>query len=346
MSLVTFQIIWFLLIGILLAGYAVLDGFDLGVGNLYLFNKSNEEKDKFLSLIGPVWDSNQVWLITGGGAIFAAFPHVYATVFSGFYLALMLVLFALIFRAVSIEFQHQFKESKWQKFWDFGFSLGSILPSILFGVAIGNILRGIPLDSKFNFIGSFFGLLNPYSLAVGIFSFVMFTVQGGSFILAQTEGELNQRIKKKSETLSYIYLLLFLIISVWSYLESPQLFTNFFKYPILWILPLVVLISLISYPKILNHHKSWQSFKVSSVIIIALVGILGASLFPNLVPAINDISHSITVYNGSSSLITLKVMTIFACIGMPLVLFYTGYIYKKLVFNKKYKVFKNNNIVG
>lgn len=168
--------IWFVLVAVLITGYAVLDGFDLGVGVLHLLTKKEEEKRVNINAIGPVWDGNEVWLLTGGGALFAAFPVVYATVFSGFYIALMLLLLALIFRAVSFEFRGKVENERWKKSWDYAFGIGSLLPLILFGVAIGNILRGIPIDINGIFTGNFFTLLNPYSILVGVLSLFLFTM--------------------------------------------------------------------------------------------------------------------------------------------------------------------------
>ena len=174
----TYQIIWFILVGVLLGGYALLDGFDLGVGFWHLFTKGDRARRIALTSIGPVWDGNEVWLLTGGGALFAAFPPVYATVFSGFYLAMMLVVISLIFRAVALEFRSKVEDERWRKAWDVAFSLGSILAALLFGVAVGNVLRGVPLDGEGNFTGTFFGLLNPYSLVFGLLSVAMVATHG------------------------------------------------------------------------------------------------------------------------------------------------------------------------
>src|SRR5512147_1077494 len=168
--------VWFLLIGVLLTGYAILDGFDLGVGVLHLFARDEEERRLHINAIGPVWDGNEVWLLTGGGALFAAFPVVYATVFSGFYLALMLLLVALILRAVSMEFRSKVDSPGWKKVWDWAFGIGSLLPAILFGVAFGNVLRGIPINEQGLFTGSFLELLNPYAILIGLLSLALFTM--------------------------------------------------------------------------------------------------------------------------------------------------------------------------
>jgi len=172
------QVTWFLLIGVLLTGFAILDGFDLGVGVWHLRARGDRERRTLLNAVGPVWDGNEVWLLTAGGALFAAFPPVYASVFSGFYMALMLLLLALIFRAVSMEFRGKVESDGWRRFWDLGFGLGSALPAILFGVAVGNIMRGIPLDADGNFTGTFFSLLHPYALATGLLSLAAFVCHG------------------------------------------------------------------------------------------------------------------------------------------------------------------------
>ena len=180
--------IWFILVGVLIVGYAILDGFDLGVGVLSLFARNEDERRLHLNAIGPFWDGNEVWLLTAGGALFAAFPEVYATVFSGFYIAFMLLLVALIFRAVSIEFYHQVDSPSWRTAWGWAFGIGSLLPCILTGVAFGNILRGIPLDAHREFTGSFFTLLNPYALVVGVLSLAMFIMHGAVFMAVKTYG--------------------------------------------------------------------------------------------------------------------------------------------------------------
>ncbi len=188
------QTIWFLLVGILIAGYAVLDGFDLGVGMLHLFIARNDrERRTLLSSIGPLWDGNEVWLLTGGGAIFAAFPRVYATVFSGFYIPLMLLLAALIARAAAVEFRSKEESPLWRSAWDVTFAVSSLVPALLFGVAIGNLMRGIPLTSDGEFAGTFVSLLNPFALATGLLSVAMFVMQGASWLSLKTEGDMRER---------------------------------------------------------------------------------------------------------------------------------------------------------
>lgn len=324
----TLQITWFLLIAVLVVGYALLDGFDLGVGNLHLFTRPGKERETMIYSIGPYWDANQVWLLTGGGAIFAAFPMVYATVFSGFYMAMMLLLLALIFRAVSIEFQHQIDDPAWRKYWDWGFGLGSILPSVLFGVAIGNIMRGIPLDAKGNYLGDFIGLLNPYSIVVGLVSLFMLTMHGAAFLILKTDGELACKAKTWAKTAWAGFVVTWIGATLWSYMGYQHLFNNFFALPVLWIVPLLAIVGMAWFPSTLKGSNSLNPFLSSSLSIVGILGIFAASLFPKMVPAINNPAHSLTIFNASSSELTLKVMLILALIGVPIVLAYTAYIYR------------------
>ncbi len=193
------NITWFALIGVLLSGYAILDGFDLGVGAIYLFVKGDENRRLVLNSIGPVWDGNEVWLVTGGGALFAAFPHVYATVFSGFYNAFMLLIFVLIFRAVAIEFRSKEKAIWWRNMWDRAFSIASITIAFLMGVAIGNIVTGIPIGPDKEFAGTFWSLINPYTLIVGVTTVSLFLMHGTIYAVMKTEGELQNSIEKMDQ---------------------------------------------------------------------------------------------------------------------------------------------------
>lgn len=329
-TMMTLQIIWFMLIAVLIVGYALLDGFDLGVGNLHLLTKNPDERKRMMYSIGPFWDANQVWLLTGGGAIFAAFPMVYASVFSGFYLALMLVLLALIFRAVSIELQHQLDSPGWKKAWDLGFGLGSIVASLLFGVAMGNILRGIPLDAQFNYVGDFFGLLNPYSIVLGLVSLSMFTMHGASYLIARTDGQLAEKARAWGHTSWMAFVVSWLIGTVWSYLGTPRLFVNFFDIPLLWMVPLLAVAGMAYYPTALKSRNKLAPFLASSLTIVGILGIVATSLFPYMVPSSLNLAHSLTIFNASSSQLTLSVMLILALIGVPIVLGYTAYLYRTL----------------
>ncbi|MFC1853319.1 cytochrome d ubiquinol oxidase subunit II [candidate division CSSED10-310 bacterium] len=321
------QITWFLLIGILLIGYAILDGFDLGVGIWHLFTKKDRDRRIFLNAIGPVWDGNEVWLLTGGGAIFAAFPMVYATVFSGFYLALMLVLFGLIFRAVSLEFRSKLEDEKWRRKWDIAFSVGSMVPALLYGVAIGNLMRGIPLDSAGQYTGSFFTLLNPYALIIGLLGFAMFATQGALYLVLKTEDELNETVRGWAQLAWKAYVALFVLATTVTWVFQSQLINNFLARPVLWLIPAVTAGSLFLIWYFSVKAKDKSAFVASSISIAGLMGMVGAGIFPNLVPAINKPEWSLTIANSSSQL-TLWVMLVIALFGMPVVVGYTIFVYR------------------
>ena len=325
------QAIWFLLIGVLLVGYAILDGFDLGVGMMHLFiAKTDRERRVLLNSVGPVWDGNEVWLLTGGGAIFAAFPKVYATVFSGFYLALMLLLLALVLRAVSLEFRSKVESPAWRSAWDFAFAIGSFLPALLFGVAIGNVMRGIPIGADGEFAGSFLGLLNPFALVVGLLSTAMFLMQGASWLTLRTEGALRSRALTVAKGSWFAFAVLWVAATVLSRLLAPHLWTNYAR-PLAWIVPAVFLVAAILYPFAVRDGKGPRMFTLSSLTIAALIAIMGQALFPFMVPSLGDLTNSLTIQNASSTPLTLKVMLVIALVGMPVVLAYTVFIYRSFV---------------
>jgi|WetSurMetagenome_2_1015567.scaffolds.fasta_scaffold127887_1 cytochrome bd ubiquinol oxidase subunit II len=320
--------IWFGLVGVLIIGYAILDGFDFGVGILHLFATSDEERRIHLNAIGPVWDGNEVWLLTGGGALFAAFPIVYATVFSGFYLALMLLLVALIFRAVSLEFRSKVEAPGWRKFWDWSFGLGSILPAVLFGVAFGNILRGIPIDEHGTFTGSFLGLLNPYSILIGVMSLVMFTMHGALYMTMKSDGALKVRMEQWVSRAWIATFVMYVVVTCLSIVVSPFLFEGAFNNPLVWILFFLYFASMIFIPIALKAGKPARAFLSSSISIASVIGLAAVGLFPRLVPSSTDLLYSLTIYNASSTPRTLTVMLVIALIGMPLVIGYTIFIYR------------------
>ena len=322
------QVIWFFLVGVLLFVYSILDGFDLGTGFWSLFVKEDKDKRVLLNAVGPVWDGNEVWLLTGGGALFAAFPHVYATVFSGFYLALMLVLFSLIVRAVSFEFRSKVESDRWRKLWDAVFGYSSTIPALLYGVALGNILRGIPLDKHMGFTGNFFTLLNPYALLIGLTGFAMLATHGGIWIMLKASGELEQKAKSWTIKAWWAYLILFILSAVLTFVFAPDRLNNFKAHPVLWIIPVLALVFIVLIKVYVSKEEAGKAFLFSALSIAGMWGIVGASLFPTIVPAINDPNLSLTIMNSSSSELTLKSMLIIALLGVPIVLAYTIWIYK------------------
>lgn len=328
--------IWFLLVGILVIVYAILDGFDLGVGSLYfLLAKTKEEKRLLTNAVGPVWDGNEVWLLTGGGALFAAFPLVYAASFSAFYLALLLVLYALIARAISIEYKEKVEDSKLRNVLDWAFCLGSLIPALLYGVAMGNVARGIPLNTAQNYTGSFFGLLNPYALLLGLTGLAAFLLQGAMYISFKTDGQTARRAQTASSKIWLGFGILYLLSSLASLAVAPRLFNNYLQYPVLFLIPLASWAAFITTRVMIRQKSFFGAFLASSTTFAAMILTLALGLFPVLLPA-QDPALSLTIYNASSSPLTLKTMLIIVLIGLPFVLAYTIYAYR--VFHGKVTV--------
>ncbi len=314
--------IWFGLIGVLLAGYSVLDGFDLGVGTLLPFlAKNDDEKRTLIGAVGPVWDGNEVWLLAGGGALFAAFPRAYATVFSGFYLALMLVLFALILRAVSLEFRAHDPARK--RLWEAAFVGGSALPALLFGVALGNVVGGVPLDARTEFAGNFFTLLRPLPLSFGLLGLCAFLLHGAAYAALKSEGALLERARKTARGLALAFAAAFVIslAMVWIYLPAAV------RSIPAWVFSALVWLSLALFIAALRRGQDGRAFFFSSTVFLSLWGIVGAIQYPNLVRA-TDPALSLTVANASSSAPTLKVMLIIALAGLPIVVGYTIFAFR------------------
>ncbi len=322
------QVTWFFLVGALLTVYAVLDGFDLGVGFWHLFARKEEHRRTLVASVGPVWDGNEVWLLTGAAALFAAFPPVYATVFSGFYLAMMLVLVGLIFRAVALEFRSKVESDGWRSRWDLAFGLGSALPALLFGVALGNVLRGIPLAESGDYAGTFLGLLNPFSLLTGVLGFAMLATHGAHYIVLKTDGELHERARGWASLAWIAYLGLLIITLVVTVVFQPGMLENYHAAPVLWLLPLLALASVVLIGIFGRMGRAGKAFAASCASIVFLMGMAGASLFPNLVPALDAPARSLTLANSASSELTLTAMLVLTAIGLPLVIGYTIWVYR------------------
>ena len=318
---------WFLLIWVLFAGYAILDGFDLGVGVLHLFARDERQRRIHLNAIAPVWDGNEVWLIAGGGALFAAFPPVYATVFSGFYLALMLVLFALIFRAVSIEFRGQVDSTGWRRLWDWSFGLGSLIAAVIFGVAVGNVLRGLPIEADGSLNVPFLALLNPYAILIGLLGLVMFVMHGAAYLAVKTEGDLQQRVAGWTSGAWMAFVVVYLVATIATLFVSPFLFEGVLGNPLFWIFFLLLLAAVVYVPVANRAGKFFRAFLASAATIAAVIGLTAVSLFPRMVPSSLDPANSLTIYDSSTPR-TLTVMLIIALIGMPLVIAYTAWVYR------------------
>jgi len=327
-----FQIIWFVLWGVLWAGYFVLDGFDLGAGILLpCVAKSEEERRAVYQAIGPFWDGNEVWLITAGGATFAAFPKTYAVMFSGLYTALFLLLFALIVRGVAIEFRGKVEGAGWRRFWDFLFWISSLVATLILGVAFGNIFMGLPIDAQGIFRGSFFSLLHPYALLVGLLFVLAFAVHGATWLAFRVNGELRQRLIRDAKVLWVFEAVTAVAVLLFS-LKLTSLWGNYLKAPLLFVFPLVAVLGLLLVPYFLNAGRALAAFLSSGAAILGVTAWGVAGLFPNLFPSRLNPEWSLTIYNSSSSLLTLKIMTVVALVFVPIVLVYTFWTYRTFSF--------------
>lgn len=329
---------WFLLLGAVLTGYAILDGFDLGVGALHLLTKGDMERRIVLNSIGPVWDGNEVWLVVGGGALFAAFPDVYATVFSGFYSAFMLLLFMLIFRAVAIEFRSKQESPVWRRSWDRAFSIASILIALIMGIAIGNIIQGIPVGADKEYSGTDLDLFTPYTLLVGITTVALFMMHGAIYLSMKTDGFLQKQVKGWINNTIIFFVICYAATTMATLIYFPHMAQPFKDYPVLFLVALLNMLAIANIPREIHHGREFMAFLSSSVSIAMLLMLFAIGLFPNLVISSTNPAYNLTIYNAASSQKTLGIMLTVALIGLPFVAAYTISIY--WVFRGKVKIDK------
>jgi len=330
--------IWFFLIGFLLIGYAVLDGFDLGVGILHLFiARDDRERRVLLNAIGPVWDGNEVWLVTAGGALFGAFPHAYATAFSGFYLAFKLLLVMLILRAISIEFRSKEPMRWWRAMWDRLFAIGSIGSTILFGVTIGNVAQGLPIGEDYEFThSSLIGMLTPYPLLVGLFTLSAFALHGAIYIYVKTDGEFQRRARRWAMWCLAIFCALYVSTTAATLTLQPQMIINFDHLTPAWAVALLVVLALANVPRAMAMGYEWRALVTSACVIAGTLALFGLGMYPILLPSsLNDAWH-LSIEKAASSEATLRTMLIMAILGVPFVMAYTASIY--WVFRGKVKI--------
>ena len=335
-----YNLLWFVLVGVLFAGYAMLDGFDLGVGSLMLGVKDDNERRMLYNAIGPVWYGNEVWLVTGGGALFAAFPPVYATVFSGFYLAFMLLLFALIFRAVAIEFRSKEPWLWWRRWWDRGFFAGSTTAALLIGVAMGNIVWGIPLDASGEFAGTFLSLLHPYALLMGVTTVTLFMMHGAIYLHMKTEGPLQARVRDWINPLIIAFIVCYALTTLATLLYVPRMTHVLREQPALFAVVVLLVLAIANLPREIHRGHDGAAFLSSCATMLLLMALFGLGMFPHMVYSVPDPAHSLTAYNAASTEKTLKIMTLIAAIGVPIVLTYTTTVY--YIFRGKVKIGKDS----
>jgi cytochrome bd ubiquinol oxidase subunit II len=321
--------LWFLVVGGLFSGYAILDGFDFGAGAWHLFLRKEESRRIALNAIGPVWDGNEVWLVIGGGALFAGFPIFYATLFSAMYIPFILFLVFIIFRAVSIEFRSKEKMSWWRATWDVAYSISSIMLAFLLGVVLGNVLQGLPIDHEFEYAGGpLWEFLNPYALMVGITSLALMMTHGAIYLLLKTEGRLYTRLTLLLRSGIIFFILSFSITTLYTLIYIPHLSDNFKEDPALFIVPVLVFLSIANIPRLATKRKFGQAFFFSSVTISLLLILVAIELYPNLLFSTLDPENTLTVYNAASSEKSMGIMLTITAIGGPLVLLYTIIVYR------------------
>lgn len=318
--------VWFVIIAVLWTGYFFLEGFDFGVGVLTkLLARNRTEKRVLINTIGPVWDGNEVWLLSAGGATFAAFPEWYATLFSGFYLPLLLILVCLIVRGVAFEYRVKRPEENWQRNWETAIFWTSVIPAFLWGVAFGNITRGVKIDKSFEYVGNFGDLLNPYALLGGLVTLTLFTFHGTVFVGLKTVGDIRERARKLSLRVGLVTAVLALVFLIWTQADNGDA-----KSLVAMIVAVVALVAAIAVAQ--TGREGW-AFALSGLTIVAAVAMLFLTLFPNVMPSSLNEDWSLTVTNASSSPYTLKIMTWCAGIATPMVLLYQSWTY--WVFRKR-----------
>lgn len=335
-SLSELQFIWFSAFVFLLMGYAILDGFDLGVGMLHLFGKTDHDRRVMLNSIGPVWDGNEVWLVTAGGALFAGFPDVYATICSAFYLPVMGLLATLIFRAVAIEFRSKNQSMIWRWTFDILFAGASLLIAIALGMVLGNLIRGIPLDEQKEFVGDVAQFFEPYPILVGLFTAALFAMHGAIYLVMKTEGELHDYLRGWVKPAIIIFILFYAVTTFSTLIYMPHMVDRIKENPLFFIFSLINILAIANIPREINLGNDGRAFVSSCVNIICLLALYGVGTYPYVVRAINNPDLSLTIYNSSSSEKTLSILVIIALIGVPLVMSYTAAIY--YVFRGKVKM--------
>jgi len=321
------EVLWFAVVAFLFIGYFILDGFDFGVGMaLPLVSKDDTDRRVVINAIGPVWDLNETWVIVAGAALFAAFPEWYASLFSGFYLALLLILLALIVRGVSFEYRHQHDSVAWRRGFDTMIVVGSALPALLWGVAFANIVQGVALDADHNYIGGFFALLNPYALLGGVTTLLLFLTHGLHFLTLKTDGAVKERAHRLAQVVGAVTILVAAVFLVITNLMTGTVAS--------WILSALAAVALVAGWLLNRIRRDGWSFAALAATIGLAVAALFTALFPNVLPASNDPANSLTIWNAASSDYTLTVMSWTALIALPVVFGYqiwTYWVFRKRV---------------
>jgi cytochrome d ubiquinol oxidase subunit II len=357
----TLKLIWWLFVGVLMVGFAITDGFDLGIGALLPFlGKTDDERRVIINSIGATWEGNQVWFVTAGGAIFAAWPVVYATAFSGFYAALMLTLFALFFRPVGFDYRSKVADPRWRSVWDWGLFAGGFVPALIFGVAFGNLLQGVPFsfdgDMRVTYSGNFWQLLNPFGLLAGVVSLAMLLMHGSVYLQIRTEGVIAERARRVTKITGAIFIVCFILAGIWimngiegyrivsmlpANLVSTPLdkvvekaagawLTNYSNYPLLWLAPILGIAGALLAIATSSMGKLILAFIASSIMLSGVIFTAGIAMFPFIMPSSSDPKSSLTIWDAVSSHMTLQIMFWVVLVFLPIILAYTSWVYSVL----------------
>ncbi|GAB4519898.1 cytochrome d ubiquinol oxidase subunit II [Flagellimonas sp.] len=321
--------LWYLVVGLLFSGYAILEGFDYGAGAWHLFFKKDLSRRIAINAIGPLWDANQVWLIIGGGALFAGFPVMYATMLSAMYIPFMLFLMLLVLRSAAIKFRSAEEMKWWRKSWDIIYFTSNILIAFLLGVVLGNILQGFEIGENFSYQGGiFFSFLNPYAIMVGLTTLSIFMTQGAIFLLLKTEGRLHARLTFLLKKGMIFFILSFVFTSFYTLIYLPGVTDNFKANPVFFILPILAFLAVANVPRLVSKKKYAPALIFSSLTMAFLLMLVAFQLYPVLLPSTIDPAHSITIYNAASSQKSLGIMLTIVLIGAPLLAGYFLFLYK------------------
>lgn len=337
LNLMDIQTLWYGVIGLSVLLYAILDGFDLGVGAIHLFAKNDTERRIFLNAIGPVWDGNEVWIVIVMGGLFAGFPDVYASLFSGFYTLLMFLIAGLMFRAAAIEFRSKGESKVWRSFWDVIFSVSSVLVAFVLGVIMGNLIAGIPLDSSQNYVGTFSDFFRPYCVLVGIMAAALFTMHGTIYLAMKTENEAHETVSRWINKTIAVFLFWYLVVTVATFIYMPHMMQRFIDHKGFAIIPLLSLIAIFFIPYFVKKGWHGWAFIFSSLSIAFLLSLYCLGTYPILVDSlISPETNSLTIYNSASTPKTLRILMTVVMIGVPLVLAYGYWVYR--IFRGKVKL--------
>ena len=324
---IDYNVWWFLVFGGVITGYAILDGFDLGAGALHLFLKKEQSRRIALNAIGPVWDGNEVWLVIGGGALFAGFPVAYAAIFSAFYIPFMIFLMGIIFRAVAIEFRSKEPMIWWRKTWDIVYCISSIILALSLGLMLGNVAYGLPLNGEKEFAGSNYSFFHPFTIMVAVTTLALFMMHGAIYLTMKTENRLYTKLHLLANNFTVFFVLSFVITTIYTLLYIPHLSDYFKAHPVAFIIPIMMVLSIANIPRQIKTGKYRYAFLSSAATIALLLIMVAIEVFPYLLYSSDSPQNSITVYNAAASGKTMKILLIIALIGTPLVAIYTGFVF-------------------